>query len=193
MMSMPPPIPVKRSTFVTVLSWICIGLSGFMTLIAILQNVMMQLVFLPSLHEPLATQPLAPGMPPGVLWMFAHIHWFFRLFLLLALAHLVGAIALLRRRNWGRLLFIGVLLFDGIYQVVSVAFLWWFMEATMHAPGLGGAQAADAVPMMDGMMTVMRIFSLVIGIAFLGLFGWIILRLRSEPIRREFTQRSTPP
>ena len=41
-MSVPPPMPVRRSTFVTVLAWIFIGLSGFTALIGILQNIMMQ-------------------------------------------------------------------------------------------------------------------------------------------------------
>jgi hypothetical protein len=190
-MSMPPPIPVKRSTFVTVVGWIFIGLSGFMTLIGILQNIMLQLVFLPSIHQELAAQPLPPGMPPQMLWMVGNFHWLFRLFLLLALIHLVGAIGLLLRKHWGRLLFIGALVFDCVYQLAAIAFQWWFMGTMMHAPAFVGSQPADVAALMDGVMTVMRVFSLIIAAGFLGLFGWIITRLRSEPIRREFMPPST--
>ena len=185
-MPTPPPSPVKRSTFVTIVSWIFIGLSGFMTVMAVLQNIMMQLVLLPSIQQQMATQPLPPGMPPQMLWMFGHFHWFFRLFLLLALIHLVGAIGLLLRKNWGRLLFIGVLVFDSVYQLAGIAFQWWFMGAMMHTPGLGNAQPADVAQVMDTVMSVMRVFSLIIAAGFIGLFGWIITHLRSDSIRREF-------
>lgn len=192
-MSAPPPLPVRRSTFVSVLAWIFIGLSGFMTLMGILQNIMMQLVFVPTMRQQLAIQPSPPGMPPQALWVFGHFEWFFRLFLLLALLHLVAAIGLLLRRNAGRLLFIGVMIFDSFYQLAGVALQWWvtgpMSHAMMKAPGMVGPSTADVVQvtrMMDGMMTVMQIFSMIMALGFIVLFGWIIKRLCSPAIRREF-------
>ncbi|WP_158880468.1 hypothetical protein [Rhodanobacter sp. L36] len=192
-MSLPPPMPVKRSTFVTVTAWIFIGLSGFMALIGILQNIMLQMLFVPAMHQQPAPD-IPPGMPPQMLWMFGHFEWFFRFFLLLALTHLVAAITLLLRRNWGRMLFIGVLVFDCVYQLASVALQWWMinpmmqmMQAQMQdAPQAQSADFAQSMQIMDGMMSVMRIFSLVISLGFIALFAWIIRRLHSAAIRREF-------
>jgi hypothetical protein len=195
-MSAPPPLPVRRSTFVTVLAWIFIGLSGFMAWIGVLQNLMMQLVFLPSMRQQMTSQPLPPDMPPQMLWVFGHFEWFFRVFLLLALVHLVAAIWLLLRRNWARLLFIGVMVFDCFYQIGTVALQWWvtgpMTQAMMRAPGMHGPQSADvaqvaqAAQTIEAMMSVMRIFSMLMALGFIMLFGWIVKRLCSPAIRHEF-------
>ncbi len=192
-MSAPPPLPARRSTFVSVLAWIFIGLSGFMALMGILQNIMMQRVFMPTMRQQMAIRPLPPGMPSQALWVFGHFEWFFRLFLLLALIHLVAAIGLLLCRNAGRLLFIGAMIFDSFYQLAGVALQWWvtgpMSRAMMRAPGRVGppsAEGAQVMRMMDGMMTVMQIFSMVMALGFIVLFGWIIERLCGPAIRREF-------
>jgi hypothetical protein len=195
-MSMPPPMPVKRSTFVTTVAWIFIGLSGFAALIGVLQNIMLQLLFLPAMQQQQA-QAFPPGLPPQMLWMSSHFQWFFRIFLLLALVHLTAAIALLLRRNWGRLFFIGVMIFDCIYQLGSVALQWWFsgsMTQMMQMPGMNQAHEdlAQTQQMMDGMLTVMRVFSMLMALGFIVLFVWIIRRLRSPAIRREFQPPLVP-
>jgi hypothetical protein len=189
MSAMPPPF---RSSFVSVLGWIFVCLAGFSTLISLLQNVMFQWVFLPGMQQQMATQPMPPDMPAPMAWLFGHMIWLFRAFLLLSVVTLIAAIGLLLRRNWARLLFIGLMGFAIAYQLLGLIFQWWFMgsmQQMMQLPSNAPAHFADD---MHGFMLVMQIFGAIMAIAFSTLFGWIIKRLCSRPIRQEFGQ-SVPP
>lgn len=190
-MNQPPPLPAVRSTFVSAVAWIFIGLSGFASFIALMQNIVMQALFLPTMREhPVQTMP--PDVPPQMQWVFGHLEWFFRLFLLLALVHLIAAVALLLRRNWGRIMFIGVMVFDCCYQLAGVALQWWIsgsfaqMMPTPDPHHIPSSELAQAEQFTDGMVTVMRIFSLLMALGMIALFAWIIRRLSNASIRREF-------
>lgn len=180
-MSMPPPL---RSSFVTALAWVFIGLAGFATLIALLQNLMLQLLFLPDMQGP-SMPPLPPDLPAPAQWMFGHMAWFFRAFLLVSVATLVAAIGLLLRREWARRLFVGLMGFAIAYQLFGLAWQWWFMgsmDAFMRAPGM--PPGTDAV--MHGFMRVAQAFGMLMALVFAALFGWIIRRLCSAKVRDEF-------
>lgn len=180
-MSASPPL---RSTFVTVLAWVFIGLAGFATLIAALQNVMLQWLFLPAMQaQPMPPTP--PDFPMPMHWMFGHVAWFFRAFLLLSLVTLVAAIGLLRRHEWARRLFIGLMGFAIVYQLLGLVWQWWFMgsmTSLMHAPGA----PADMDAVMHGFMRAMQVFATLMALGFSVLFGWIIQRLRRPSVRDEF-------
>lgn len=185
-MQVPPPIPVARSTFINVLGWIFVCLAGLATLIGVLQNVMLQLVFLPTLHDQLSIQPLPPDTPASMGWVVAHLIWFFRGFPLLSIITLVAAIALLQRRDWARRLFIGLMAFAIVYQVLGLLAQWWLMgamQAMMTMPNDAPAQFVDG---MQGFMWVVQIISALMVAGFSVLFGWIIKRLHSAAIRHEF-------
>lgn len=187
-MSAPPPVPVVRSTFVTVLGWIFVGLAGFSTLISLLQNLMFQLVFQPAMQQQLATQAMPPGMPVPMEWMFTHMIWLFRGLLLLSIITLVAATGLLLRRSWGRRLFIGLMAFAIAYQWLGLVLQWWFMgsmQQVMQLPPDAPAQFASG---MHGFMRVIQVFSALMAVGFTVLFAWIIRRLCSAPIRREFAR-----
>ncbi|MFC5524471.1 hypothetical protein ACFPPA_01815 [Rhodanobacter ginsengisoli] len=191
-MSVPPAMPVARSSFINVLGWIFICLAGFTTLIGLLQNLMLQLVFLPTMQQPLATQPLPPDMPAPTGWMLAHMVWFFRGFLLLSIITLTAAIGLLRRREWARRLFIGLMAFAIAYQLFGLVFQWWFMGSMQRVMALPANAPAQFASGMHGFMLAMQVFGAIMAIGFSVLFGWIIKRLRSAPIRREFHPARTP-
>lgn len=180
-MSTPPPL---RSNFVTVLAWIFIGMAGFATLISLLQNLMLQWLFLPTMQaHPM--QPLPPDMPAPMQWMFGHMAWFFRAFLLASSAMLIAAIGLLRRHEWARRLFIALMGLAIAYHLLGLAWQWWFMgsmDTFMHAPGM----PADADAIMHGFMRVMQVFTTLMALVFCVLFGWIIHRLHSPRVRDEF-------
>lgn len=180
-MSMPPPL---RSSFVTALAWVFIGLAGFATLISLLQNLMLQLLFLPDMQaHPMP--PLPPGLPAPVQWMFGHMAWFFRTFLLVSTATLIAAVGLLLRREWARRLFIGLMGFAIAYQLLGLVWQWWFMgsmDAFMRAPGM----PTDMDTAMHGFMRVAQVFGTLMALTFGVLFGWIIHRLRSVQVRDEF-------
>ncbi|MHB1057492.1 MAG: hypothetical protein ACYC0F_06385 [Rhodanobacter sp.] len=190
-MSMPPPVPAARSTFVTVLGSIFAALAGFATLIGLAQNLMFQLVLQPAMQEQLAAQPVPPGMPASMGWMFVHMVWLFRGFLLLSIITLVAAIGLLLRRNWGRRLFIGLMAFAIVYQLLGLVLQWWFMGSMQQVMQLQPGVPAQFSSGIQGFMWVMRIFSTLIAIGLGILFSWIIRRLCSAPIRHEFVRTGT--
>lgn len=178
---MPTPPPF-RSTFVSVLAWVFIGLAGFTTLIATLQNLLLQWLFLPMAQQ---TPPMPTDLPLPMRFMAAHFAWFFRAFLLLSVLTLTAAIGLLRRREWARRLFVGLLGFAITYQVLGVAFQWWFagsMMGLMHDPH--APAQVDAV--MADVMLAVRVFSTLFAVGIGVLFGWVIHRLCSAAVRLEF-------
>lgn len=211
-MSVPPPIPVKRSIFVTVIAWIFIGLSTVITLALLLESLLLPRIFLPMLHQQMKAMPLPADLPPIAIWLFGHAMELCYGLLLIALLHLVAAISLLRRKDWGRRLFLGMLGFDVLYQLAAAAMQWWVVSPMQHAmlrmqfgpgahalysvnlsPQMQAAQAAQMaqlMPMMDSMMAVTRVFGVISAVVFIVLFGWIIRHLCSKPVRREFTPPS---
>lgn len=190
MPALPPPI---RSSFVSVLGWIFVCLAGFGTLIGLLQNLMLQLVFLPAMQQQMAAQPLPPNMPAPMGWMFGHMIWFFRVFLLLSLTTLVAAIGLLLRRNWARRLFIGLMGFAIAYQLLGLVFQWWFMGSIRQLMPLPPDTPDHLADGMRGFVQAMQVFGTLMALGFSVLFGWIIRRLRSPPVRHKFGPVLTSP
>ncbi len=210
-MSMPPPMAVKRSMFVTVLAWIFIGLSAFATLMLLLESLMLPLMLAPMLHQPSAIAPMAANLSPVAGWLFSHVEALCYALLTIALLHLAAAIGLLRRKDWGRRIFLYLLGFDMLYQLAAAAMQWWIVPPMQHAmmqmqfgPGAPGLfptnvqpppmppeQQAMMLSMMDSMMAVTRVFGVIAAIVFICVFGWIIKRLCNKAIRREFTSPST--
>src|SRR6478672_6650334 len=100
---------VPQSSFVTVLAWIFIVLAGFATLISILQNVMISLMFpIEEMQAAMVQAKHKQDMPVFAEFMFSHFQLFFLSFLVVSSVTLVSAIALLKRKNWARVLFIGL-------------------------------------------------------------------------------------
>jgi hypothetical protein len=174
----------QRSTFVTVVAWIFIVLSGFGTLIGILQNIMVQTVFRSGeFGEAMQAVPPDPGLPPVATFMFEHFHWIFLAVLLVNLFMLASAIGLLKRRNWARRCFIAIMILGVVWQVVGLimqATMFSFMRDQFSAAQMQGA------PDMGPFFIAMGVVSVIFALAFGGLFGWIAWKLASKPIAMEF-------
>ncbi len=171
-----------RSTFVTAVAWVFIALSGLATLISILQNIMVYTVF----HTPEVAQAMQappPGMPPMAAFMASHFQYFFLAFMLVSSFTLVSAIGLLRRWNWARLCFIGLMILAILWQLLGVV-LQVAMFSSMHAQF--AAQAGPDMPDMQPFFIAVSVFGAVFALGFGVLFGWIIRRLVSAPIVAEF-------
>ncbi|WP_426662208.1 hypothetical protein [Rhodanobacter aciditrophus] len=181
-MSAPPPL---RSTFVTVLAWVFIGLSGFATAIAVLQNLMLQWLFLPAMQQAQQQAPLPPGLPAPMQWTFGHFAWFFRAFLLVSALTLVAAVGLLRRHGWARRLLVGLLGFAIVYQLLGLAWQWWFMGSMQGFMQASGAPA-DMTATMHGFIRALQVFGTLMALGLCVLFGWILRRLCSPRVRDEF-------
>lgn len=178
----------NRSTFVTVVAWIFLMLSGFGLFIALLQNLMVHLLFPPDAFEVFANTPLPPGMPPAAGWVFAHMKWVFALFLLPVLAIFVSSLGLLRRREWGRKLFIAMMAFSIVMNLVSLVFQGYVM-AGMHEQFAGMAQRApegQAMPDLGMFFIGVGVFALIYSLGISAVQAWIIKRLMSAPVVAEF-------
>lgn len=166
-----------RSSFVTTVAWIFIVLGGFATLLSILQNIMLG-ILLPADMPPIEPQGNGPNVPAFVRFMFDHFRLFFAAFLVLSATTLASAIGLLKRKNWARLTFIGLMSFGILWNLGGMVFTF-IMFSSMPFPG--GAPADFQL-----MSKIMTAFSVFIAIALAVLFVWIIKRLLSSDIQREF-------
>jgi hypothetical protein len=124
-------------------------------------------------------------MPAFFRFMFQHIKWFFVFFWTLSVSRLILAIGLLRRKNWARLGFIGLLVIGIVWNLSGI----WLQEQMMSSfpkPTVHDPRAADFHAGFETMMTIMRFAMAAFGIAVSVLFAWIIKRLVSRPVRAEF-------
>ncbi|WP_458070340.1 hypothetical protein [Rhodanobacter sp. BL-MT-08] len=214
-MSVPPPIPVKRSMLVTVVAWIFIGLSAVITLALLLESLLLPRLILPMLYQQLASAPASVHLSPAAQFLFDHAVGLCRGMLLVAMLHLIAAVSLLWRKDWGRRLMLVMLGFDLLYQFAIAALQWWVVGPMQHAmlqmqfgPGsqmLGSAhlspqmqaaqaaQLAQMLPIVDSMMAVTRVLGVIAAAVFIIVLGWLIMRLSSQSIRSEFTARPALP
>src|SRR5512140_685495 len=172
-----------RSTFVTVLAWIFIVLGGMATLMSLLQNIMVALLFRPEMMME-AAKDLPKDEGPAALasFMIMNFRLFFLLFLVLSALTLASAIGLLLRRNWGRMLFVALMVIGMAWNIVALGLMFLFFGAMADLPSRGGAdaQAFQVFFLFGAAINVLFV------VGFTVLFGWIVKRLLSPDIRREF-------
>lgn len=180
-----------RSTFVTVVAWVFIILSGFATFISLLQNLMVG--FMPRDMFDFATQDstFARVMPPAGRFMFSHLQLLVLCTFILTALMLAASIGLLHRRNWARLVFIGLLGLGIVYNLAGLVLQQTMMSSMTSQFPLDSAFSGDSTfrataQQFHQMMAGFRVVMYVVTIGFVALFGWIIAKLLSRPIREEF-------
>ena len=182
--------PRSRSTFVTVVAWVFIILSGFMTLTSAFQNVMIRSMPLDQMNTMLRDSTVAGQMPGAARTMFAHFGLFFLAFFVASLVALIASVGLLRRRNWARLLFIIVMCL-GIAYTLGGLFLQGTMMSSFESTfaGVAGQDSTfrQSAQHLEGMFKVMRVFMIVFSLGIAAGFGWIAVKLSSAQIRAEFS------
>ncbi len=191
----PNPLPAVKSTFVTVLAWIFIVLSGFATFISLMQNFMVGFMPRELFNAAPTDSTFAHVMPGGLRFMFAHLQLLVLIALLLCGLMLLSSIGLLRRRNWARLVFIGLLSAGILYNIAGL-----FLQQSMFSSFSssfptdsafrGDSAFQQTAQQFQQMMAGMRVFMILFVIGFITLFGWIIAKLLSPAIRAEFLSDS---
>jgi hypothetical protein len=185
MQELPPGSGATRSSFVTVIAWIFIVISGFMTFISLLQNILINTVF--PFDKIQIARASAPPMPPIFDFMFDYFRIFFLAFLLVSAVKLVSAIGLLRRWNWARLVFVGILALGVVSSIGGLLLQQVMFDSMMKFPtDAGRPMPPDFEANMRGMMIAMRAFSAVFILGFAVLYAWIIKRLLSPSVAAEF-------
>jgi hypothetical protein len=166
-------------------------LSGFATSISLLQNLMVG--FMPRAMFDSAMQDSTFGrvIPPAGRVMFSHLQLVVVCVLILTALMLAASIGLLQRRNWARLVFIGLLGFGIVYNLAGLVLQQSMLSSMTSQFPLDSAFRADSTfrstaQQFDQMMAGFRVVMYVVTIGFAALFGWIIAKLVSRPIREEF-------
>lgn len=172
---------VNRSGFITGLAWTFIALAGFSTLIAILQNIMLTVMFPEDAFK--SAMQDAETMPGWFRFMFEHFRLFFMAFLVVSAVTLISAVGLLKRRNWARLVFIGIMALGVVWNLGGLAMPFMMSSMMPDMPADAHSEFQDNFELM---WSVMIAFSVVMALVFAGLFAWIIKRLMSGDIKREF-------
>jgi len=172
-----------RSSFVTVVAWIFIALAAWSALISLLQNIMVNTIFPADLFAASTSRGANP-MPPVFEFMVRHMHVLLLASLFASIATLVAAIGLLKRKNWGRVVFVGILTL-GILWSLGGFVLQQFLLSSMTA--LPPDVPAEFRTGFDQMALAIRVVSAVFILGFSVLFAWLIKRLLSPSIRAEFS------
>lgn len=169
----------QRSTFVNVLAWIFIIFGGFATFIGILQNIMLY-AFHPiqEVSSAAAHSESSENLPAFAQLMFDHFDLFFFLALVFSATSFISAIALLNRKNWARIIFIFLMGVGIAWNIFGLIMQFTLLQSTpeIHPPQ----------PELESMVHVMQIASVVMVAAMISLFGFVIKKLCSQQIRREF-------
>ncbi|MBO9664053.1 hypothetical protein [Dokdonella sp.] len=174
----------QRSTFITVVAWVFIVLSGFATVISVLQNIMIQTMFRgPEIGQGMRVTS-SVGLPIAAAFMAEHVHLFFLAFLVLSIFTLACSIGLLKRRNWARLGFVGIMVLAIVWNLGGLV-LQFSLFASMQDQLPGDATRAGMS--MGPFLMVMMIVNVLLAIGLSVLFGWIAGRLLSPAVREEFT------
>ena len=173
--------PAARSTFVTVLAWIFIGLSSFSVLISILQNLMVHLVFRgPEFEQAMQAAKETPQTPAFASFMFEYMGVFVRAVLLQSSSRswrrsgcCAAALARLVVRDHG----------TGIAWNIADSLAVGMFPSMSEMPG-GAPEEFQSH--FQTVFIVMMVFGGLMALAFSALFGWIIKRLLSPQIAGEF-------
>lgn len=122
-------------------------------------------------------------LPAMTKFMFSHFDLFFVSMFLLSLFALIASIGLLKRKNWARIIYIVLLALGIVWNLVSLIFQKWTAQQFPMPPDTPEAFQSQ----MHTLMTVMSIVAVVVVILFSVLYGWMIWKLRSPQIIKEFT------
>jgi len=174
--------PGQRSTLVTGVAWTFIVLGGFAAFVCLMQIIMIAVIF------PHGVMPRVASQGDALVGEFArlifnHIQMIFLSLLLVFATTFAAAAGLLKRENWARMVFIGLMGLGIAWNVASIILVYYFLPSMSEA---------DLPPALQAQFNIMRdiavVFSLAMFCGFVGLFGWIVRRLRSDEVRREFSK-----
>jgi len=175
--------PGGRSEFVTVLAWIFILLSRLGIVMLTFEFFLFGAV-MPHIME--AARSRGDPVPAG--FVFDHMQLVLAIVIPIPLATLVISIGLLKRRNWARICFIVLMALNILGSIGGVLLQHYMMSAMPMFPPNNAPPEFRA--RLQSMMADMQVFGIVFALGFAALYTWIIMRLLSADVRREFTARA---
>jgi hypothetical protein len=170
----------SRSQFVTALAWFSIVIAALAMCSSLLQNIFVH-VFLPNTTiEQFQQAADANVVPPALMFVFKHMKTILLVYLLMTIVLLIVSIALLKRKEWGRVAFIALL---AIGTLSGFAPLFFPISVADFLPkDVAGVDPNIAADFALGFKIVLILLTLL----FVALHGWIIYKLCRPEIRAEF-------
>ena len=168
----------SRSRFVNFIAWMFILLAAFACEWAVIQNATQ------SSWSALAGDQSSLPWLTGLL--MRHVTWVYSAAIALSLAMIVCAFGLLRRIEWARRVFIGLLM---VAIVVNLAGLWLqqeFMHLLVDSALRQATLTPSAADVFGGVVTAARLLAGFITLVASVALGGIIRRLMSPSVRQEF-------
>ncbi len=172
--------PNQRSTFVTVVAWVFIILTGFQTVIGIFDSILLSTGTFKDVQAMVRDPDALKNIPSAMRFMMQHIQVVVIVFLFFAGIMFAASIGLFYRKNWARILFICMLTVGILWTLGQTVYQSIFMNRLMS-----GAHAQAAADMQNTFATF-RIVLWIIVLGITALLAWIIKRLASKDIRQEF-------
>jgi hypothetical protein len=171
----------EKSTFVTVLAWIFIVIGGFATFIGILQNIMIHTIFPKhEMSQAMEQANQSQDIPAFAQFMFNNFDLLFLMVLVVSATCFISAIALLKRKNWARIVFIVLMSLGIAWNVFGLIAQFTFFSTL---PDMGGE---NIPPEFETMMSIMKFATVLMVIAFSALQGYVIKKLCTQNIKDEF-------
>jgi hypothetical protein len=170
-----------RSRFVDLFAWLLIAMAACGAAICLPRGVLVSALFPVGGGAPLDP---APGAAPAPLLraVLEHLPLLLDLLFVACAAAAVFGVGLLWRRNWARAAVVG-LLGAGIL-FVAAALAGQFFLSWPVSPAAGATPDFEA--RLRWLVAVLRALASLGALGVAGVFGWLIVRLRSRAIRSEF-------
>jgi hypothetical protein len=171
-----------RNGFVTALAWAFI-LAGSVTALVVLAVGIVPHWSLAMAEAAAALEPgrSTGGLTAGVHWLAEQRSWLMAGLLLGAVVTTLAAVALLQRRRWARLAFVGLMVggFFGTFVLMALSTTVFGLLPD------GSTPQVDAENPLGGLVGVLAM-GIVGATVLAGLFGWAGWKLTSPAVRAEF-------
>lgn len=171
----------SSSSFVTVLAWTSLLLSGFCAVMLLLQGVLVYAFFeATELGQEILRDPefgkFLDTMPLGLGFL-----GLFLIFLVASVVTFIVSLGLLKRREWARKGFIVLMALGIVWSVLSIF--------TMPSYGPESLPTGDPVAeAFDATFQMLTVVTILLTIAIVVLHGWIIRKLMAPSVKEEFSR-----
>lgn len=171
-----------RSTFVTLIAWASIALGGLGALVTGFQNILFFTILpLKEIEKAIQGAPDTDRLERVFSFMLSISPFVLPGFFIVSLAGLMAGLGLLKRRDWGRRILVGVLSLGVFWNVGGLIFQQIVIWTT------GQQYAGPGPSWISSMATVLvSIFSGAFTLLLIGFLGWLIWFLMSDRVKVEF-------
>ena len=168
-----------RSPIVSAIGWLAIGFAALATASALASPFGLGAALT-------ALRPIAARAPQLSAWLAGHLPWLLGGLGVLAVAVLVSAVGLLRRREWARRVFIALLALTVAGHVAGI----WLQHQIVHGLFESALRQvplpASAAGVFGGFALAAQGMGLLVTLGGCALLVWVIVRLMSDGVRQEF-------